>query len=239
MKQRIVALLIVLVSVLGCFPISAFANAAEPPALIVILKDAPQDAAISIVSAGAAKAGLKSEVAWETYYVFYNRDMGSSNEIILKVSGNGMEYEQIIGKQHLNAYTSVITLDLAAQTIEAGKLLTRSILLVTLRLFLTLAIEGIIFFLFGFRNKKSWRVFLIMNLVTQGILNIVLDGATPLAYYLIFNLIFMEAVIFLAEIFGVLVLIKEHGEFRRVSFALVANTASLILGGYWIMNLPV
>ncbi len=150
-----------------------------------------------------------------------------------------MEYEQIIGKQHLNAYTSVITLDLAAQTIEAGKLLTRSILLVTLRLFLTLAIEGIIFFLFGFRNKKSWRVFLIMNLVTQGILNIVLDGATPLAYYLIFNLIFMEAVIFLAEIFGVLVLIKEHGEFRRVSFALVANTASLILGGYWIMNLPV
>jgi hypothetical protein len=70
-------------------------------------------------------------------------------------------------------------------------------------------------------------------------LNVVLDSALPFASYLIFNLVLIEFIVFLTEFLGVLVLIKEHGKLRRVSYVLVANTVSLVLGGYWIINLPV
>lgn len=239
LKRKSYTLLIILFAVFCFFPTSVYANSAEPPALIVIMKNAPEDVLVSIISAETMKEGQKSKIAWETYYAFYNRDIGNNKEITLRVSGNGISYDQIVGKQYLTGYNSIVTLDFSAQTIAAGKLLSRSIFLVTLRVFFTLVIEGVIFLLFGFRDKKSWIAFLIMNLLTQGILNIALNGASPFASYLILNLILMEFLVFVAEIMGVLVFIKEHKKFRRVSYVLVANLASLILGGYLITILPI
>ncbi|WP_202949404.1 hypothetical protein [Desulfosporosinus meridiei] len=168
-----------------------------------------------------------------------NRDIGNNNEILLRVSGNGVSYDQIVGKEFLTGYNSIVTLDFSSQTIAAGKMLSRSILLVTQRVLFTLVIEGVIFILFRFRDKKSWIAFLMMNLLTQGILNVALNGASPFASYLIFNLILMEFFVLFAELVGVLVFIKEHGRFRRVSYVLVANLASLVLGGYLITVLPI
>lgn len=240
MKRNLCTLLIMFLAIFYFFPTIAYANSAEPPALIVIMKNAPEDVSVSIISADTMKEGHQRKAAWETYYAFYNRDIGNNTEITLRVSGNSINYDKIIGKQYLTGYNSIVTLDFSRQTITAGKLLSRSILLVGLRVLFTLVIEGGIFFLFRFRDKKSWISFLIMNLVTQGILNVVLNGASPLASsYLILNLIFMELFVFVAEIIGVLVFIKEHGRFRRVSYVLVANLASLILGGYLITVFPV
>jgi len=203
------------------------------------MRNAPEDVSVSIITADSMTEGRKSKTAWETYYTFYKRDLGSSTEITLRVSGDGVEYEQPVGEQYLEGYNNIVTLDFAAQSLAAGKLLSRSILLVTLRVFLTLAIESAIFFLFGFRDKKSWLVFLLMNLLTQGILNIILNGASPFASYLIFNLVLMEFWVLVAEIAGALVFMKEHGRLRRVTYVLVANLASLVLGGYLIIVLPV
>ena len=221
------------------FPTITYANSAEPPTLIVIMKNAPENVSVAIISAETVQEGQKSKTAWETSYAFYNRDIGSNKEVTIRVSGNGISYDQIIGKQYLTGYNSIVTLDFSAQTITSGKLLSRSILLVTLRVFFTLVIEGVIFFLFGFRDKNSWLAFLIINLLTQGILNVVLNGASPFASYLILNLILMEFWVFITETIGVLVFIKEHGRFRRVSYVLVANLASLVLGGYLITDLPI
>jgi hypothetical protein len=221
------------------FSTIAYANSAEPPALIIIMKNAPEDVSVSIISADSMQEGKKSKSAWETYYAFYKRDIGNNEEIILRVSGNGMSYDQIVGKQYLTGYNSIVTLDFLGKSIEAGKLLSRSVILVMLRVLFTLVIEGVFFLIFGFRDKRSWITFLIMNLLTQGILNVILNEASPFASYLIFNLIFMEFFVFIAEIIGILVLIKEHGRFRRVSYTLVANLASLVLGGYLITALPI
>lgn len=239
LKRKACTLLIMLLAIFCFFPTIAYANSAEPPALIVILKNAPGDVSVSIISADSMQEGKKSKAAWETHYAFYKSDIGNDKEITLRVSGNGMSYDQIVGKQYLTGYNSIVTLDFSRQSIAAGKLLSRSILLVTLRVLFTLVIEGVLFFLFGFRSKKSWIAFLVMNLLTQGILNVVLNGASPFASYLILNLIFMEFFVFVAEIIGVLVFIKEHGRFRRVSYVLVANLASLVLGGYLITVLPI
>jgi hypothetical protein len=105
---------------------------------------------------------------------------------------------------------------------------------------LTLIIEGIVFFLFGYRRKRSWLVFIIVNLVTQGILNIWLAGNySPLNNYLIFSLIGGEIVVFIVEIIAFLILVKEHGRLRTASFVVLANLLSLIAGGYLITVLPV
>ncbi|SDH85309.1 hypothetical protein [Desulfosporosinus hippei] len=232
-------LLIIFFIVFSFFPTLAYANSAEPPGLIVILKNAPDDVSVSLVSTASIKDGRKSNTAWETYYAFYNRDIGNNQEVTLRVSGNDTSFDRIVGQEYLTGYNSIVTVDFPAQSIEAGKLLSRSILLVTIRVFFTLVIEGVIFILFGFRDRKSWIVFLMMNLLTQGILNLALNGVSPLNSYLIFNLIFMEFWVFIAEIIGVLVFIKEHGGFRRVSYVLVANLASLVLGGYLITVLPI
>ncbi len=239
LKLKACALLIVLFIFFSFSPTIIYANSAEPPALIVILKNAPEDVSISTISANSIQEGKKRKVAWETYYAFYKRDIGNNKEITLRVSGNDVSYDQIVGNQYVNGYNSIVTLDFSRQSIAAGKLLSRSILLVTLRVSLTLLIEGIILFLFGFRSKKSWTIFLVMNLLTQGILNIVLNNVSPFASYLILNLIFMEIFVFVAEIIIALVFIKEHEKLHRVSYVLVANLASLILGGYLITLLPI
>jgi hypothetical protein len=117
--------------------------------------------------------------------------------------------------------------------------LSRSILLVSMRIILTLAIEAIIFRLFGFRNKKSWIAFLIINLITQGALNIWLNGFAPLASYLVFTLIFGEILVFIAEIIAFSALIKEHRRWRILLYVITANLLSLFAGGYMITVLPI
>ena len=227
-------------------PLQAYANSAEPPALIVILKNAPADVSVSIVSNGRAIEGREKKAAWETVFAFYNYDIRNYNygsadleEVTLRVTAVGETYDQPVDKEFLKGYNSVVTLDFPERTLIAGKLLSRSILLVTLRVSLTLLIEGLIFYLFGFRRKSSWISFFIINLLTQGILNIELNGATPFFSYLIFNLILMEFLVIAAEMAGFLIAVKEHKASRRAAYVLTANLASLILGGYLITALPV
>jgi len=117
--------------------------------------------------------------------------------------------------------------------------LSRSILLVSLRVILTLIIEAIVFWLFVFRKKNSWLAFLIINLITQGALNIWLNSSVPLASYLVFSLIFAEFFVFIAEIVLFLTLIKEHSRRRTVLYVIAANFLSLFAGGYIITVLPV
>lgn len=239
MKRNLFIFLAILLLLIGITPTIAYANSAEPPALVIIMKNAPEDASVSLVTEDGLVEVGKTKTAWESYYVFYDNDIGTKSEITLKVSGNGTAYEQTIGSQYLGGYDSTITLDFVTKAITAGKLPVRSILLVSMRVLFTLIIESFVFFLFGFREKRSWIIFLVMNLLTQGFLNIALNAGSVLAIHSMFKLLIMEFWIFAVEIAGLLALIKEHSKLRRVTFVLVANILSLGLGLYLITTLPV
>ncbi|NLK73409.1 MAG: hypothetical protein GX285_10385 [Clostridiales bacterium] len=239
MKIKTFPLVISLLLIFSFITINANANSAEPPALIVIVKNAPNDVSVFIVSENTVEEGKLKKTAWETYYAFYYRSIGNKNQITLQVSGNDKTFYQIVPEDYFIGYNNIITIDFRAQTIIKGKLLSRSIFLVTLRVSFTIIIEGVIFLLFGFRQKKSWIAFLILNLITQGLLNIFLNGASPFMSYLILNLIFMELLVFIAEMICILLFIKEHGVIRRILYVLTANFISLIVGGYMITLLPV
>ena len=97
----------------------------------------------------------------------------------------------------------------------------------------TLIIEGILLWLFGFRARRDWLVFLIVNLVTQAGLHLwiatdlVSIGDSALQYLV---LLVTEVPILLVELAVYVFQLKEHSRLRRAAYAACANVASYALG---------
>ena len=98
----------------------------------------------------------------------------------------------------------------------------------------TLIIEGLIFWLFGFRERRSWLVFLLVNTVTQTGLHLAVGSTLAEAgwHFLNYSLTILipELVIWAAEAAAYALLLKEHDRSRRIGYALAANIASFVLG---------
>lgn len=98
----------------------------------------------------------------------------------------------------------------------------------------TLIIERLVFWLFGFRAKRSWLIFLAVNVVTQTAMhlifawNIPIAGSHPLYYALLF--IPSEVVICAVEAVAYVRLLKEQDRRRRVRYAITSNVVSAVLG---------
>ena len=108
------------------------------------------------------------------------------------------------------------------------------------RVSLTIAVEIGIALLFGYRNKKALKAIILINIITQIVLNLLLnlvnfyDGQqTFLRCYFLFEFIvfLIEANLYKKFIDGKLVPFK-----RAIPYALVANIASII-AGIWIAKL--
>ena len=112
------------------------------------------------------------------------------------------------------------------RTIIPGKILWREIVLVILRIFSTLIIEGVVLFKFGFKSKRSWICFIIVNLITQGILNFLLVF-TSMADYIIMILFWEMCIIIFEMIVFSIVLDNED----CMKYVCIANLASIIGGG--------
>jgi len=235
-KKRLI--LIVALSMLIALVSVCYGNSAEPPSILIIVPNAPEDLEVSIGSGNTnMMANIRDKVI-EKYYAFYSSELRIAKDYTVCVSTRESSFEIVLEKP-LKKYNNIYTLNLADKTLKPGKLLSRSIILVSMRIIMTLAIEAIIFWLFGFRNKKSWIVFLIINIITQGALNIWLNGSAPLTSYLVFSLIFMEFFVIIAEIIAFLAILKERGRGRTLLYVIAANFLSLLAGGYIITVLPV
>ena len=69
---------------------------------------------------------------------------------------------------HRATLQSSVTVDWAAKTADAPSAAMAYALQFLCTILPTLLIEGLLLFAFGYRSKRSWRVFLLVNLVTQG-----------------------------------------------------------------------
>ncbi len=213
-----------------------YANSAVPPSILIIVPNAPNDLKISIGSENIE--ARRTDKVIESYYTFYRGDLKYA-EYTVKVTTADRTFEILLDTP-LKSYDNIFTLDLERQTLTSGESVSRSIALPSLRIILTLIIEAIVFFLFGYRRKRSWLVFLIINLLTQGVLNIWLAGSTnPLDSYIIFSLIRGEMLVFIVEMIGFLIFVNEHHGLRTILYVMAANLLSLFVGGYLITVLPV
>lgn len=253
--KKIRALLFALL--LLAIPVSAFANSAQPPSLTIIVYNAPSRLLLDLRLPDSTEQHpivLEREErggrAWETYYRFFiympfGVRKGISDWGELRVVNGEESFACPLPKEVLTDYASVLTLDLSTQTLSLDVSPWRTPLYIAARIILTLFIEGIVFFRFAFRDRRSWLIFLVSNLVTQGLLNILLLGkfssVTSRYYTLAFgtiSLFFAEALIFLAEAFLYSFLIREHEKRDRVLCALIGNVSSLLFGGMILFFLP-
>lgn len=132
-------------------------------------------------------------------------------------------------------FTSHIVYDWQANTVrEATPPTARFFIRLASTLIPTLIIEGILFRLFGFREKHSWLVFVVVNVVTQIGLHLAVgttisrSGWYFPSYF--FLLLIPELVIWAVEAAAYAALLQEHSRRRRISCALLANIVSFVLG---------
>lgn len=226
---------------------TAYANSAEPPCLTVVVSFPPDDLTLSIRFADGNETGAillkKEQKAWEAYYRFFygmaRTSRASLNEdATLIVESSEKSFECSLPVSTFNRYNNLLTLDFKSQNVVLGQHPLRTPLLIAMRVTLTLLIEGLIFFIFGYRKKSSWITFIFVNLFTQVALNILLSGPNLTAYW-IFGLAFYEIIIFIVEAILFSAILKEYKKGRAVTYAFVANIISLLLGCILISSLPV
>jgi len=166
----------------------------------------------------------------------------SHENMSLIVFANGETFEVPMPESGYDIYTRRIyrlyTLKLSDRSLTLGTSPVRNVVLFIIRMACTLVIEGLIFLVFGFRGKRNWIVFFVVNLITQGWLYIICSnptaGGAPYWY------LYLEFFIFVAEITAFCFLLREKGEkthkrwWKPPLFALAANTASLFLGSFLV-----
>lgn len=236
---------------LTLLPIPAAANSAEPPCFTILVLDPPQelDLSVQLSDGGCERILLQGHrKGWEGYYRFYysygfpREWEGPSPDLTLLVSREEGSFQLPLSRDLLaQRYNNILTLDLDQQTLTSGEPAWRGPLLVGLRVTLTLLIEGAVLYLMGYRQRKSWLIFLLVNLITQGGLNLMLNRADLLSSgaYWVLGYGLMELIIFLAEAVAYALLLREKGTGRAVAAAFTANAASLVLGGFLLSQLPI
>ena len=155
---------------------------------------------------------------------------------ILIVTKSGESW--VSGVLHRATLQSSATVDWAAKTAAAPSPAMAYALQFLCTLLPTLLIEGLLLFVFGYRSKRSWRVFLLVNLVTQGafavylaviVLNHGVSGWSLLFY------IPIEIIITAVELLCYRRLLTEKGKGRATGYAIVANVCSAVVG-LWLID---
>ncbi len=237
MKNKGTALLLLAAIIFLSAARVCYGNSAEPPSVTFIVPNAPEDLEISVDTGGTIQKAEKNEFVFESHYTLYSHDLGEDIPVFLiRTTGGKINYNITID-EFPKRYNNIYTLDLKEQTLSEGKSWARSVILVTLRIIFTLLIEAIVFRLFGFRERRSWFIFILINLVTQGLLNIWINTFPFSDYQLYLTMILAEILIIIAEETAFLLLLKEHKRFRIAFYVLAANVISFQLGGYIISAL--
>lgn len=90
---------------------------------------------------------------------------------------------------------------------------------------IAIAIEAVVFRLYKYRDKRSWKALIVVNLLTQSAHHLLVTGPD-----IDMNRLRMYGIsiplLFLVEMIAFLFALEEHDHDRAVSFSVVANTAS-------------
>ena len=121
----------------------------------------------------------------------------------------------------------------------------QEILSLIARIVLTIAIEMMVALLFGFRNKKQLRILVIINLITQIVLNVSLNmiryNSGPWAFTA--NYVLLEIAVFAMEAVLYCKILKKASEPQKknwyyVTYSFVANAISFGAGFFLVRILP-
>ena len=130
---------------------------------------------------------------------------------------------------------SSVTVDWADKSVAVPPVWVGYLLQFLATLLPTLAIEGVLLMAFGFSRRENWKLFLMVNLVTQGALSLYFSiqalHSGVNAWYL-FQLIPAEFVITLTESAVYRRRLTGRSKTRAAVYGIAANISSALLGWY-------
>lgn len=236
MNNRLIIITLIFIILISSI---SFANSAEPPSLIIVVPSMADAVEITVAEQSDELRNNKISKVFETYHQFYLYDLSERDTLTVHMSTVDKSFDITIDEP-LNRYRNTYTLDIDHQTLEKGydrPLL--NLFLILIRILLTLLIEGFVFYVLGFRWKQSWRIFLIINLITQGTLNIWLSTFNLASGYSVFlALVLAEILILIVEMITFFMGINEKNKLILLIHVVLANALSFIAGGYLITWLP-
>lgn len=220
--------------VLLLFTTTVYANSAEPPKLGIVVKHAPRDLVVELTGQKLQRMTR----AWETYFFVYMRELPEERSAVrLEFVSQEKSFTLELPDSLFEEYNTKVTVDFRTETYKAGLSFWRNAALIALRMILTFLVEGLVFYLLGFQEKRSWLIFVMINLLTQGFLNLVLSGHL-MSYSIYLGFVLAEVLIFAMEMLAFPLAVKEKKWWHSLLFAFVANLASLALGIQIIAYLP-
>ncbi len=241
--KKITCVLLLLVMLLS-MAVPAFANSAEPPGMTILSNDLPQGTVLTLVTPEGEilefRQIIRSDKAWESQYrLWFPWDFKDWNGTKLCVTVGNDSFTCSMPEVDGMQYNTVVTLDYKDRTLALGQEPWRQPLLTGIRILLTLLCEGLVFLAFGFRKVRSWLVFVIVNLLTQGWLNIAINDFAFSSSYILLALVGMEICIFLTEAVIFPIAVRERKVWQRIVYSITANAVSLAAGVLLISNLPI
>ena len=216
------------------------------PALLTSLRDNVPAGWHACVAQGTTGAPIWGELYAEgtdafgnDLHVFGYHGVPSTYRIILVTESGKVWISDTLERKVLQSSVTVHWADDAeSTTVTVPSTVTGYLLQFLATLVPTLLIEGILLLLFQYSWKQNWKAFLLVNLVTQGVLAAAssvlnLQNGAALWNYFLF-LLPMEAVVLLIELYlyagrG---LLTGHSKGRAALYAVTANFASAFLGYY-------
>ena len=157
--------------------------------------------------------------------------------IVVTKDGETLVSENIVKRK---AFKSKVYFDYNTKKLRESSIVLAYIMQFLITYPTTLLIEGLILIAFRFSLKKNWKSFVIINLITQVLLTFIIFGTMykqgSMAAILFYIPIEILIVIIEAKLFNKYLV--EHSKSRRVSFAIVANIVSFLVGIIAMMYLP-
>ena len=216
------------------------------PDLLALLRENVPEGWHACVAQGTTGAPIYGELYAEStdasgndLHIFAYHGVPSTYRIILVTESGKVWLSDALERRVLQSSVTVHWADDAeSTTVTVPSTVTGYLLQFLATLVPTLLIEGILLLLFRYSWKENWKAFLLVNLVTQGVLAAAssvlnLQNGAALWNYFLF-LLPMEAAILLIELYlyagrG---LLTGHSRGRAALYAVAANLASAVLGYY-------
>lgn len=156
-------------------------------------------------------------------------------------------YERYAFDSYYNVDLSGVDIRTAAAVsdvmVEKSYDYTLELVSLAIRIVITILIELAVALLFGFREKKQLQVLAVVNIVTQIVLNVLLNliNYNKGYYAFVFYYVVLEIVVFTIEAFVYAALLcrvssKDTSKRTTTIYALVANVVSFICG-LWLAQL--
>jgi len=211
------------------------------PSITVITSMPPKDFDVVLIVNGETEFKVsESRVAWEVQFCFeyygWKMEDYAKNGIeyaVLRITAHNETFEVDIDAACFDDYHSVVTLNVKNKNITYGKPLGRSIFLVSLRSVLGLAAMGSLFYLFGYRKKRSWVSFAIINLPGEVFINILIDGTSiyrEAQLWILGCALFYGIFVFAIKSIAMCIAVNEHKKLKTFLYVYIASNA-----GFWTL----